>query len=295
MKIIFSRKGADSAYWGTASPVLNFNGSMIPVFIPIPERFSSPEFWQSSEIDLNYGTKKKLSDFIGNIKVHFDPMIFEINGQVRGFLGQCHAAASHLSKNRIKEGDVFLFFGWYKSSDLKRLYPSGFHAIFGYLEVAEVIDLKSSEGLARAKLIFETFKKEHPHIVYARLGYRNCRKNNLLFVAKKSLSFIDGFSGAGYFKITKETILSEPGNKRSYWRIPGLFCPQNGIFSYNTDQRRWHCQNGIAYLHASPRGQEFVFTPKSEQIQKSLKNWLSYLIKNFALKKPIYSLKNKGS
>ena len=65
--------------------------------------------------------------------------------------GQCGAAQTHLANQGVAEGDVFLLFGLFREAGGEL-----HHRIYGYCEIAEIIDLTESvpRDLAEAK---------HPH------------------------------------------------------------------------------------------------------------------------------------
>ena len=107
MKLVFSRKGFDSASGGFPSPIVDG----VPVSLPIPAKERS----HTTYADLGLGTLvehvtgRRLT---GANLCHCDPM-FE-NG--RCAFGQIAAAQSHLANNGVSVGDVFLFFGLFSES-----------------------------------------------------------------------------------------------------------------------------------------------------------------------------------
>lgn len=151
MKIILSRKGFDTKYSGGSSPILP-KGEMLSM--PIPA--SSNETGIPLK-DLNFADKtyQEYADQLypklsGNESYHFDPdlnqsSISNRHKDWKGAFGQAYGAHSHLKKEKVSKGDLFLFFGSFSQTYLESgvlkwesQYP--FHAIFGTLEVGEIIE-----------------------------------------------------------------------------------------------------------------------------------------------------------
>ena len=172
MKIILSRKAIDSSFWSgkVASPILPC-GCLLPV--PIPYRPSDVRY-----SDIWFG-KRSLdqicSEFPGweNELAHLDPDLrFESLASDkrptgwRPAFGQSGISASHLNGHCVGEGDLFMFFGWFrktkKNIDGQLAFDSedrhGRHIIYGWLEVGQVIE--ADKPLADDL----RFLKGHPHV-----------------------------------------------------------------------------------------------------------------------------------
>ena len=125
-KLILSRKGFDSGSGGCPSPIFP-DGTMFS--LPIPS-WDQEEFedLQHSDVDVasvvSGITNGRMS---GRDRVHLDPDLnFDAYRhrkdradwqQWRGMLGQAGIAQSHLNKQGIGSGDVFLFFGLYRRAE----------------------------------------------------------------------------------------------------------------------------------------------------------------------------------
>jgi Nucleotide modification associated domain 3 len=125
MRVIFSRKGFDSASGKAPSPIIEGE----PISLPIPTK-------RRSETSYRLAGVGKIVEHVTNGRIgaddlcHEDPVFF--NG--RWAFGQTGAAQSHLERNGVGVGDVFLFFGLFASRDGRDRH----HRIFGYLQVDEV-------------------------------------------------------------------------------------------------------------------------------------------------------------
>jgi len=129
MRIIFSRKGFDSSAGGGPSPIVD--GA--PVTLPIPVGAAS----QTTYGDLglgDYAAKASRGKLGADDLCHHDPMFLE-NGTC--VFGQCGAAQTHLERQGVGLGDVFLFFGLFAEEETGEPH----HRIFAYLRVEEMVPL----------------------------------------------------------------------------------------------------------------------------------------------------------
>jgi hypothetical protein len=163
--LIFSRKGFDSGFGGTASPVLP-DGRMIS--LPIPEEPSPVSFSDClidpgmsvtalmtslgmSDVKLSRGGKKIRLPVSHELGAHLDPDLRHGNRATRALgwramLGQVGAAERHLENCGVGPGDIFLFFGWFKHAShggpgYLGYAPGdrGFQAIWGWMEIEETL------------------------------------------------------------------------------------------------------------------------------------------------------------
>ena len=132
MRIIFSRKGFDSASGGGPSPIVAGR----PVSLPIPAGTAS----RTSYGDLGLGdhaARASRGRLGADDLCHHDPMFL---GEGTCLFGQCGAAQTHLANQGVRQGDVFLFFGLFREEG-----GAPHHRIYGYLEVVEIVAL--AEGV----------------------------------------------------------------------------------------------------------------------------------------------------
>ena len=190
MKLIFSRKGFDTGYGGVPSPVLS--DGRIGSF-PIPSSAGRP----ASNIRV-FGTPLSaiFSDLTNgrldrNTNVHLDPDLdFQAVLRQPGWcpsFGQVGAAQSHLAKQGVGAGDLFLFFGWFRHAELLangswqyiKNSPS-FHGLFGWLQVTDIlkIDTLSQRDIPE-------WLTSHPHVQFAS---RFAGKDNTIYIANGDLA-----------------------------------------------------------------------------------------------------------
>ena len=220
MKLILSRKGFDSAAGKCPSPIIDGR----PISMPIPASSSSA----TTYADIGLGsvveriTKGRMS---GRDLCHHDPMFHD--GEC--FLGQCGAAQSHMARQNVGPGDIFLFFGLFADPHSGERH----HRIFGYLRIqamSSVTDLSATDRAALAAL-------RHPHVLDRRLT------NDVIYRGE----------GAAAGRACDNLRLTRPGGPLSHWLVPHWL--EGKGLTYHAKALRW-AEPGSLKLVA--RGQEFV-------------------------------------
>jgi len=290
MKVVLSRKSMDSQYGGLPSPIFDTEyGDKRFYPLPIPFEPSTVEYKDIQLFD-SFSVDDFINDVAPNFKhpktCHLDPDIRQSSlktrpvGWQRAF-GQVKQAQAHLERHEIGIGDVFLFFGWFQFAEFKNgkfsykpdLYPNGFHAIYGYLQVDKVFK-PNTQNIPK-------WLNGHPHVKHKGEGYFS-GDNNTIYVAKDFFDYDkDGYinkNGACNFVYKNDLILTKSGQKnRTIWELPSNINPSNGIeLSYNPFNR-WSLENNTSILNSAGRGQEFIFTkdPNGE-----VEKWCYNLIKH---------------
>lgn len=265
MKIILSRKGFDSKYGGQPSPILP-DGTLLS--LPIPDKDDTTRF---SSLSRTVGGKERSfeeiilelnpSSPLSGSGCHLDPDIrrdvMKRNGPWEPGFGQVSRALSHLNRQGVGPGDLFLFFGWFRETEIiggrlayKKVAPD-VQAVYGYLQIArkyEGEDLKHlPPGLSG-----------HPHAFYT-------EKGNAIYAAADTLSFLKGKPGFGCLTLQPNRVLTKPGHSRSRWNLPECF--REVSISYHS-AKSW--KDG--YFQSARIGQEFVFesTPAIEAWAKEI-------------------------
>lgn len=256
MKIVLSRKGFDSGYGGCASPIFP-DGTMISM--PIPEPGANIRYdYLHTENGKDYYTL--WCDLLGHEPpcetCHLDPdikkeIISSRPENWRPAFGQINAAQTHIENQGIKEGDIFLFFGWFRKTVYQReklIYMNDqpdIHAIYAYLQIGNILkgnDVKKCPW--------------HPHSDDSHIYNKNGDlTNNTIFVAAERLIIDEhdmDFPGAGVFRYTDNIVLTAPQRNRTEWKLNDVF--KNVCLTY-------HSSNSIkdGYFKSAKRGQEFVF------------------------------------
>ncbi|MEM6390569.1 MAG: hypothetical protein AAF825_12080 [Pseudomonadota bacterium] len=222
MRIVLSRKGFDSSAGGGPSPIVADGKWGRPVSLPIPAGVASATTYG----DLGLGelaaqaSRGKLG--AGDL-CHHDPMFLADGTCV---FGQHSVAQTHLERQGVGLGDVFVFFGLFADETTREPH----HRIFGYLRVEEMIPLA---GGAPQELV----ALGHPHAL-AMHG-----PNDMIWRGE----------GRAANHASDELRLTVPGGPPSLWRRPDWL--KRGGLSYHDRADRW-LRGGR--LRSVARGQEFV-------------------------------------
>ena len=221
MKLIFSRKGFDSAFGGGPSPIIDG----VPITLPIPLGKGQSH---TTYGDLGLGkhvAKASRGRLGGQDACHHDPMFLPGGSAM---LGQCDGAQTHLANNGVGFGDLFLFFGLFAGAGER---PH--HRIFGYLEVERVIELACASVDELAVLQRSRF----PHALAMLSG------NDTVYCGPGRLA---GHAGDALR-------LTAPGCSASIWQVPRWL---RGVgLTYHGASSRWLVENR---LKTTSPGQEFI-------------------------------------
>ena len=268
MKIILSRKGFDSANGYQPNPIMP-DGTLLA--LPIPDdcgnnTFDSLHWKGASYYDIIQSLKPK-TILKAEGGCHLDPDLREESkNRLPGWkpaFGQADSALAHLQNNGVKEGDLFLFFGWFKETvelNGKLVYKKeakDLHIIYGYMQIGEIIKPKDNPY---------DWLKDHPHI-----GDKKQRddKLNAIFLPSDTLSLLPSHKGCDVLNYRDDRVLTNTKEyeSRRYWKLPDCFKKVSITYHPNP----WN--NG--YFKSAGRGQEFVIKDASPEIQE----WAKKLIK----------------
>lgn len=265
MKIILSRKGFDSQYGKQASPILP-DGSLISMPIPSDDEIEYKSvMWEGmSYCDIIHSLKPK--SVISKLShCHLDPdlrkeSIHRQTGWLPSF-GQTGSSLTELRDYGITSGDLFLFFGWFKETEIRngRLQykhkAKDLHVIYGYMQIGSIIE--SSKDIP-------FWLQYHPHANMMKYKDAWNRGQNAIYVSRERLSFAQMLAGSGAFRYDKRYVLTKDGYSRSRWEFPSSM---KGIpISHNPNGWKEN------YFQSAARGQEFIMdaTP-------AVTDWVYYL------------------
>lgn len=270
MRIIFSRKGFDSDTGKVASPIFP-SGALCSLPIPEPD---SPaplrrygEIWYGEQTlgplvrDL---TRGKLGPYV---KAHLDPDLdaAAIRPRPTGWrplFGQSGLAERHLRNQGVAEGDLFLFYGWFRRVERDRVsgayrYVEGapdLHCLYGWLRVAERVTVQGGA--------VPTWAYDHPHWQDHQATPEATINTLYLATDRLGLPGVKGDPpGGGVFeRYTEHLCLTAPDGPRSVWRLPEWCHPRGrpSTLSYHANPDRWSVSGEHVRVRTVARGQEFV-------------------------------------
>jgi hypothetical protein len=304
MKIIISRKGIDGGNGGRPSPLIrNTRGELVPVSIPIGGQV---EKWRYPDINVHGHNLWELTSSLGvrgkhgaelkkTSPVHFDPDLdIQSVSRKKGWkplFGQCSRALRHLEKKSVTKDDLFLFFGWFKETDVlhqRIMYKKdadNIQAFFGWLQIGDVwkVGGTKTENL-RVPKMYPEWGWAHPHF-----RGENGKGYGHIFVAANNLAVggkTTNLPGAGVFRrFTERAQLTWPKEKRSIWKLPSFFHKKGEDFlSYHKKEERWKYHDNSWQLQSAFRGQEFILDVDKLDLdeRKAASDWAFNLIKEHA-------------
>lgn len=269
MKLVLSRKGFDSTYGRSPSPIME-DGKIISLPIPSSTTDTNNKIRYEHIHSMGFNVGKIVEDLTkGKVRrdqgAHLDPDICFDSYQPRpagwkGLFGQCGAAQGHLRNQKIKRGDIFLFYGYFryvKQANGNYYFDNNHHPvhlIWAWMQVDDVLNLNTKDSLKQYQ-----WAEYHPHNNYYNIT------NNTLYVATDKLTLdgmhLEGIKGYGVLPKYRpiQQLTAPDALNRTDWRLPGWMyqegksCP----LTYNS-KREWTMKDGYAYLKAYSRGQEYV-------------------------------------
>ncbi|WP_349407404.1 hypothetical protein [Pseudalkalibacillus sp. SCS-8] len=274
MKVIISRKGFDSSSSGYPSPILE-DGTLLSLPIPDPDSLVSYHHLTSREknyfdymksINNTIKLKNNWKELDETITCHLDPDL-DANTLKRekgwkGVFGQSGAAQRHLENQGVEEGDLFLFFGWFRNTIVKgdRILfdpqdKKGRHIIYGYLQIGEIHKVDSAFNIPK-------WMSDHPHVT----PQKREKERNTIYVARDSLNWCENTPGYGTFNFHERRVLTKQGMNKSCWDLPDIF--KDRSISYHKPSS-WK----EGYFQSVARGQEFVV-----ESDESVLQWAKELI-----------------
>ncbi len=266
MKLILSRKGFDSANGQKPSPIFP-DGTMFSLPIPSQQDPVKLKDLRHDAFDVAAHVSELTRGRLGAENcVHLDPDIYStILPRRPGWvpaLGQSGAAQSHLAAQGVGPGDLFLFYGWFRDTELtdKQSGSRGDrHVIFGWLQIGSVWNINTDRDRLLAA---HPGVADHPHL--AALPKYQDKRNNFLYVAATELRIPGvaetGLPGGGAFaQISAARTLTAASLSRRYWQLPRWFVSEGRpSLSYHGNPSLWTDHGDSLLLKSAAIGQEFV-------------------------------------
>lgn len=268
MKIILSRKGFDGGYGGQPSAILP-DGTLLSFPIPIPGeliKYDELFYKDKSYLEIIRELRPTSEKIQLNTTAHLDPdlrknIYNQRSENWKPAFGQCDAAQGALRNNQVSVNDIFLFFGWFKQTEiingkLKYKYKSpDLHLIYGYLQIGEINKYED---------IVPEYLMHHPHSAEK---YKKI-KSNCIYIARDELSFNENLNGADILKYNPALVLTKKGETKSKWKLPAFF--QNLKITYHNET----CFKEN-YFQSRAKGQEFII-----ETNEDLLKWTKNIIEN---------------
>ena len=229
MKIILSRKGFDSSNGGCPSPIMP-DGTLLSMPIPADsenDALYSNIAWNNtaySDILHQLNPRKPFS------KCHVDPDIR--NNRIdpptgwRPAFGQSGSAQGLLSNAGVDIGDIFLFFGWFRSVEETEngyrfvaknsedfYHGNNLQVVFGYLQIGEII---TDQDVIRQFYWHPHSSMSHTNVI-----------NNTLYLPTEKLSLNPSLKGYGTLDYRQDRVLTMKNRGRATWNEYSFLMPEH--------------------------------------------------------------------
>ena len=226
MKVILSRKGFDASNGGCPSPIMP-DGTLLSLPIPTNDR---DRYEDLSWNGVNYAALLwQLRPGRAFSHCHVDP---DLRPGLRAGLaegwkpafGQAGAAQGVMANAGVEQGDLILFFGWFRRVEQG---PDGYrfvrksadffgsadlHVIYGYLQIGEI--LTDPEKIAAYRW--------HPH---ASGRFQN--RPNALYLPAAQLSWNPEKAGYGTLDFRADRVLTMAHKGRATWNAKPFLMPEH--------------------------------------------------------------------
>ena len=227
MKVILSRKGFDSSNGGCPSLIMP-NGTLLSMPIPTNDDVSYSDIaWEGTTYA---NLLRQVNPKVNYHNCHLDPDIRNnrvnpVPGWKPAF-GQVSAAQGQLRNAGVEQGDIFLFFGWFRGTEIiegnyrfRKKDPANFYAgndlqvIFGYMQIGEII--------TDQERIKEYYWHPHSSKVHTEMV------NNVLYLPAEHLSLNSAMAGYGVLDYRRDRVLTMEGMGRATWDEYSFLKPEH--------------------------------------------------------------------
>ena len=269
-KIILSRKGFDGSAGGKPSPILD--GKFVSLPIPSADSgiFYKEMAFSSEENYLKIMKELGIKMFS---EAHLDPdlqrSLLECRPKEwRGLFGQSGSSQGTLHNRDVGEGDIFLFFGWFKEAKkidgVWRYLPDApdIHAIFGYLEVDRELDIKAGVPIP-------SWAAYHPHVENK---HEHEKGRNSLYMATSAFSKNARQPGWGCFHYDPRLVLTNKDQTaRSFWKLPPCFQREQEQFIPKI--KTWNVlSDGMVEMQTAGRGDQEMYISSTPEVVEWAEN-----------------------
>ena len=251
MKIILSRKGFDSKSGGCQNPILP-DGTLLSLPIPSEDalKYSELRYGEFTYDNILNGIKpnKAYSYCHLDPDIRTDVRIKPIVGWKPAF-GQANSALGVLRNAGVTVGDLFLFFGLFRQTEMvdgKLKFIRGIKPIqivYGYLQIGDILD--NPESIAKYHW--------HPH---ANKEYYEDGKNSL-YIPSRNLSINPSLPGFGILSYRTDRVLTKLNENAATWEEHSFLMPDNILGNRKNCAKR----GGLYY---AGQWQELVLKPNAD-------------------------------
>lgn len=255
------------------------------ISLPIPDKRSPTRYsdltWRGrnlGDIVSRLTRGRQRSDYYAHLDPDLRRDLLPRDSGWRAALGQHGAAQGHLRNQGVRVGDLFIFWGLFRSVDVDLSWAGPpEHRIWGWLQVGEVASVDTLVRPGRAPW---RWTAQHPHLFF------DSDPSNTLYVAVERLRLPGTrhvrLPGAGTFDVALDAhrLTGAGADRPSLWSLPLHLHPcGRPALSYHVNADRWSRDGDRAHLRVASRGQEFVLD--LDRYPETM-NWVAEILTNWA-------------
>ena len=274
MKVILSRKGFEPTHGGIPSPIMP-DGTLLLLPKPVEEgavSYDNLSYQGLSYYDIAVSLDKRLEVTLNHAKCHTGCYITPLNHNppLEWYPAYVHNGPleSHLSKQKVSVGDIFLFYGWFRQTEYDSMHRLRYVAdapeqniVFSYFQIGAIIKDISF------------FSKQYNWQLHTFIDKSNTIPSTIYLPTKK-LSYNNHQPGCGILSNSSKQILTKPGYNYNQWQLPDFLCTPDVTITYHNNRNNGFI-SGKDYFKASAISEEFVIHGTYD-----LKQWVHSMINN---------------
>ncbi len=257
MKVILSRKGFEPTHGGIPSPIMP-DGTLLLLPKPVEEgtiSYHELSYKNLSYYDILTSLDKDLKEPLNKARCHSSCYISPQNHTppLEWYPAYFHNGLleSHLSKQKVSVGDIFLFYGWFRQTEYDSTHTLRFvpdapeqNIIFAYFQIGAIIKDISF------------FSKQYNWQLHTFIDKSNSIPNTIYLPTKK-LSYNNHQPGCDVLSYSSKLILTKPGFNYNQWQLPDFLCAPDVTITYHNNRNNGFI-SGKDYFIASAISEEFV-------------------------------------
>ncbi len=272
MRVILSRKGFEPTHGGIPSPILP-DGTLL--LLPKPVENGTISFHDLSyqghsyydiAVSLNEDLKEPLDEAMCQTGCYINPISHNPPLVWYPAYHRNGALESHLTKQRVTVGDIFLFYGWFRQTEYDSAHRLRFvpnspaqSIIFSYFQIGAIIKDISF------------FSKQYNWQLHTFIDKNNSIPSTIYLPTKK-LSYNNHQPGCSILSYHSKLVLTKPGCNYNQWQLPDFLCSPDVKITYHNNRNNGFI-SGKNFFIASSISEEFVIHGTYD-----LKQWVHSMI-----------------
>ena len=275
MKVILSRKGFEPTHGGIPSPIMP-DGTLLLLPKPVEDgtiHYQELTYQGQSYYDIAVSLDENLQETLKNASCHTGCFINPASHvpPLEWYPAYIHNGPleSHLSRQNVSVGDIFLFYGWFRQTEYDNTYRLRFvpdapelNIVFAYFQIGAIIKDNS-------------FFSNHYNWQLNTLTNKRFVISSTIYLPTKKLSYNNHQPGCDILSYSSKLILTKPGYHYNQWQLPDFLCSPDVTITYHNNRNNGFL-SGKDYFKASPISEEFVIHGSHD-----LKHWVHNMINTF--------------